>query len=111
MVGAYGAGAAAALLGGGARVGRALSTAGAVTGAAAGLLLGLQALAGGPIWTFVAPDVGGLARGIALRLDALGAVVLALTGMVAAPAALYGGGYSAGDAGRHSRRRLGAALR
>ncbi len=110
MVGAYGAGAAAALLGGGVRVGRALSTAGAVTGAAAGLLLGLQVLAGGPIWTFVAPDVVGLAGGIALRLDALGAFFLALTGMVAAPAALYGVGYSTGYAGRYSRRGLGAAL-
>src|SRR6266404_1097439 len=110
MVGAYGAGAAAALLGGGVRVGRALSTAGAVTGAAAGLLLGLQALAGGPIWTFVAPDVVGLAGGIALRLDALGAFFLALTGMVAAPAVLYGVGYSIGYAGRYSRRGFGVAL-
>ncbi len=67
-----------------------------MTGAAAGLLLGLQALAGGPAWSFAAPDVVGLAGGIALRMDALGAFFLVLIGMVAAPAALYGVGYSAG---------------
>src|SRR5260370_41186317 len=99
MVGAYGAGAAAALLGGGARVGRALSTAGAVTGAAAGLLLGLQTLAGGPIWTFVAPDVVGLAGGLALRLDALGAFFRALTRTGAAPAAPYAVGSPPAAAG------------
>jgi formate hydrogenlyase subunit 3/multisubunit Na+/H+ antiporter MnhD subunit len=110
MVGAYGAGAVAALLGGGHRAGRALSTAGAVTGAVAGLLLGLQALASGVVWTFAAPDLVGLAGGIVLRLDALGAFFLALVGMVAAPAALYGVGYSAGYAGRYSLRGLGVAL-
>src|SRR5258708_13349343 len=110
MVGAYGAGAAAALLGGGHRAGRALSTAGAVTGAVAGLLLGLQALASGVVWTFVAPDLVGLAGGIVLRLDALGAFFLALVGMVAAPAALYGVGYSAGDPAPSSLPRLALPL-
>ena len=52
----------------------------------------------------------GVAGGILLRLDALGAFFLVLVGMVAAPAALYGVGYSAGYAGRYSLRGQGVAL-
>jgi hydrogenase-4 component B len=110
MVAAYSAGAAAALLGGSGRIGRGLSTAGAVVGAGASLLLGLDALVTRETWTFEAPSLLAVGGGLLLRLDALGAFFLILIGMVAAPAALYGAGYSAAYAGRYSLRWLGAML-
>ena len=110
MVAAYGTGTVAALLDGPGRIGRALSTAGTVVGAGAGLLLGLHALVTHATWTLEAPGLLAVAGGVLLHLDALGAFFLILTGMVAAPAALYGAGYSAGYAGRYSLRWLGAML-
>jgi hydrogenase-4 component B len=110
MVAAYGTGAASALLGGPGRIGRGLSTAGAVAGAGAGLLLGLRALMAHDTWTLEAAGLLAVAGGLLLHLDALGAFFLILTGMVAVPAALYGAGYSAGYAGRYSLRWLGAML-
>jgi len=110
MVAAYGAGAAGALLAGAGRAARVLSAAGAIGGAGAGLLLGLHALAGGPVWALGVPDVVSVAGGLLFRLDALGALFLVLISMVAAPAALYGIGYSAAYEGRYSLRWLGAML-
>jgi hydrogenase-4 component B len=110
MVAAYGAGAAGALLAGAGRAARVLSAAGAIVGAAAGLLLGLRALAGGAVWALGVPDVVSVAGGLLFRLDALGALFLVLVSMVAAPAALYGVGYSAAYEGRYSLRWLGAML-
>jgi hydrogenase-4 component B len=110
IVAAYGAGAVAALLGGGGRLGRGLSTAGAVVGAVASLLLGLHALVTRTTWTLEAPSILEVGGGLLLRLDALGAFFLILIGMVAAPAALYGAGYSAAYAGRYSLRWFGAML-
>ncbi len=110
MVAAYGAGAAVALLAGSGPVARALSAAGAIAGAGAGLLLGLHALAGAGAWTVAVPEVVSVAGGLLFRLDALGALFLVLVSMVAAPAALYGVGYSAAYAGRYSLRWLGAML-
>src|SRR4029450_8707769 len=97
-VAAHGAGAAAALLGGAGRLGRGLSTAGAVVGAGASLLLGLDALVTRGTWTFEAPSLLAVGGGLLLRRDTLGAFFLILIGMVAAPAALYGAGYSAAHA-------------
>jgi len=110
MVTAYAAGAVAGLAGGSGRIGRGLSTAGAVVGAVAGLLLGLQGLVSRATWTFEAPGLLAVAGGVVLRVDALGAFFLILTGAVAAPSALYGAGYSAAYAGRYSLRWLGAML-
>ena len=110
MVAAYGAGAAAALLAGSGAAARVLSAAGAIVGAAAGLLLGLHALATGAVWALGVPDVVSVAGGLLFRLDALGAFFLILVSMVAAPAALYGVGYSAAYEGRYSLRWLGAML-
>src|SRR5258705_2855375 len=110
MVAAYGAGAAGALLAGAGRAARVLSAAGAMVGAGAGLLLGLHALAGGAVWALGVPDVVSVAGGLLFRLDALGALFLVLVSMVAAPAALYGIGYSAAYEGRYSLRWLGAML-
>ena len=104
MVAAYGAGAAGALLAGAGRAARVLSAAGAIVGAGAGLLLGLPALAGGAVWALGVPDVVSVAGGLLFRLDALGALFLVLVSMVAAPAALYGVGYSAAYEGRYSLR-------
>ncbi|HKC10216.1 MAG TPA: hypothetical protein VKJ67_25310, partial [Methylomirabilota bacterium] len=85
MVAAYGAGAAVALLAGSGPVARALSAAGAIAGAGAGLLLGLHALAGAGAWTVAVPEVVSVAGGLLFRLDALGALFLVLVSMVAAP--------------------------
>ena len=110
MVGAYGVGAAAALLGGARRVGRAASAAAAMVGALAGLGLGLVRSPGDTAWVWAAPYVVGVGGGLLLRLDALGAFFLLLISMVAAPAAVYGLGYAAGHAARYSLRGLGAGL-
>ena len=110
MVAAYGAGAAAALLAGSGAAARVMSAAGAIVGASAGLLLGLHALATGAVWALGVPDVVSVAGGLLFRLDALGAFFLILVSMVAAPAALYGVGYSAAYVGRYSLRWLGAML-
>src|SRR6185295_3200634 len=110
MVAAYGAGAAVALLAGGGLAARVLAAAAAIVGAGAGLLLGLHALATGSAWALGVPDVLSVAGGLLFHLDALGALFLVLVSMVAAPAALYGVGYSAVYASRYSIRWLGAML-
>jgi hydrogenase-4 component B len=102
----YGAGALVALIG----RGRILSAAAAVVGGGAALLLGLHALTTGAVWALEVPDIIAVAGGLRFRLDGLGAFFLILVGMVAAPAALYGVGYSDDYEGRSSLRWLGAML-
>ena len=108
---AYGFGALAALLGGRGAVGRGLVAAGAVTGAGAGLVLGLVISASAQPFTLAVPDLLPLAGGLMLRLDPLGAFFLILIGIGAIPAAIYGAGYSAiYEDGRASLRLLGVML-
>jgi formate hydrogenlyase subunit 3/multisubunit Na+/H+ antiporter MnhD subunit len=108
MVTAYAAGTVAALVG--RRPGRALATLGGVIGAVAGLLLGVHVWVTRATWQLEAPGLLAVGGGLALSLDPLGGLFLVLTGMVAAPAALYGAGYVTGYAGRYSLRWLGAML-
>ncbi len=107
MVLAYLLGAVSALVSGGAWR-RWLPAAGAIVGALAGIALSVAVLAGSTPFTSVWPNVLPIAGGMAFRLDRLGAFFLLLIGVGAAPAALYGVGYTAAYAdGRASLRRLG----
>ena len=107
---AYGAGAVASVLPlRPARI-RALSAAGAVAGAAAGSVLAARVLMAGEPFALTVPALLPVGGGLALRLDALGAFFLLLIGVVGAPAALYGAGYTAAYTGRYSLRWLGAML-
>lgn len=110
MVGAYLAGAAGSLAPLDQRLTRAMTAAGAVVGALAGLVLAGHVLAGGPAFAAQVPALLSVGGGLALRLDRLGAFFLGLVGLVAVPAAVYGAGYSASYAGRYSLRWLGAML-
>ena len=111
MLSAYGFGALAALAGGRGAIGRTLVAAGAVTGAGAGLVLGLAASASAQPFALSVPDLLPLAGGLTLLLDPLGAFFLILIGIGAIPAAIYGAGYSAiYEDGRASLRLLGVML-
>jgi hydrogenase-4 component B len=102
-----GAGAALALRGALARWAVAiLAAAGSVCGAAAGLdvLRG-----GGDLVVSASSGPGFLA--LSFRLDPLGAIFLCLIGLVAAPAAIYGAGYTRGQGARpHESRLMGAMI-
>jgi hydrogenase-4 component B len=110
MVGGYGAGAVLAVLRRSGGAARALTAAGAMLGAGAGLALALQVLATGAPFTLALPRLLPLAGGVALRLDALGAFFLAVVSLVAFPAALYGASYSRVYEGRRSLSLLGVML-
>jgi hydrogenase-4 component B len=107
---AYLGGAVAALLPLRSGLTRALTAAGAIAGALAGIALAARVLVDGEPFALTAPGLLSAGGGVALRLDGLGAFFLLLIGVVAAPAALYGAGYSAAYAGRYSLRWLGAML-
>src|SRR6266487_2078496 len=107
MLGAYGFGALAALVGGRGAVGRALAAVGALVGAGAALALGVGAIASGTPFTFALADLMPL-TGVALRLDGLGAFFLVVIGLIGVAAAIYGFGYAAAYTGRYSLRLLGA---
>lgn len=109
MIGSYGAGALAALLGGERAAGRWLTALGAMSGAGAGLTLGLAVLLGGQPWAAELPTALPL-TGLALRLDGLSGFFLLVVGLVGIAAALYGASYTAHYAGRYSLRRVGALL-
>src|SRR5690349_18131662 len=93
MVVGYGGGALLAAVFPEGRTGRAVTAAGALVGAAAGLALGVDGMAGGEVAVAV-PWLLSLGGGVALRLDALGGFFLAVASLVALPAALYGIGYA-----------------
>jgi len=107
---AYLGGAVAALLPLRSGLTRALTAAGAIAGALAGIGLAARVLVAGEPFALRLPGLLSAGGGVALRLDGLGAFFLLLIGVVAAPAALYGAGYSAAYAGRYSLRWLGAML-
>ncbi|PYM21214.1 MAG: hydrogenase 4 subunit B [Candidatus Rokuibacteriota bacterium] len=110
MVAAYLAGAAGALAPLGPRLTRIVAAAGAIGGAVAGTVLATVVLVGGRPLVVTVPALLSVGGGLALRLDGLGAFFLILVGVVAAPAALYGVGYTAAYQGRYSLRWLGAML-
>ncbi len=110
MVGAYAAGAAAALALGAGALARWASAAGTVVGAISGLALAMVACVGGGSIALAVPELLGPLGGLAFRLDALGAVFLALTSLVAAPAALYGAAYSRAWDGHAALRQVGVML-
>ncbi len=110
MVGGYGAGALGALLRRRGGAARALTAAGAMVGAAAGLGLGLDVLLAGAAFGLELPALLTIAGGFALRLDALGAFFLVVISLVAVPAALYGAAYSEVYEGRRALPLLGVML-
>ena len=110
MVAGYAFGAVAALLAPRGGAVRLLTATGAVAGAAAALALSVGVFTTGATFALDAPALLSVADGVAFRLDALGAFFLALVGLVSAPCAIYGAGYSAAYEGRYSLRFLGAAL-
>src|SRR5262245_49042564 len=111
MISGYGFSALTALLGLGGRPGRALAAIGTVTGAAAGLALGMVVIHPTAPFSASIPGLLPMAGGLALRLDGLGAFFLILIGLGAIPAAIYGAGYSkAYEVGPASPRQLGVML-
>jgi hydrogenase-4 component B len=110
MVAGYALGAVAAVLSPNGGTARRLASGGAVVGGAAGVAVALGCLAGGAPLAVEVPAVLSVADGLAFRLDALGALFLALVGLVAVPCAIYGAGYSGAYQGRYSLRFLGAML-
>lgn len=95
MIFAYAFGALAALGGGRGPAGRGLTGGGAAVGAITGLLLGLLVLLDGTPYNLALPNILPVGGGLALRLDPLGAFFLVVIGLGAAPAAIYGIGYTA----------------
>jgi len=111
MTFAYLFGALTALLRGRGNLGRVLTAVGAAIGAGTGFALGLRVLLSGASFALSIPSLLPLAGGLALRLDPLGAFFLALIGLGAIPAAIYGAGYSeVYEDGRASLRLLGVML-
>jgi hydrogenase-4 component B len=88
---------------------RRLAGLGAVVGAGAGLVLGLDTLIWGTPLRVELPWLLGLAGGVSLQLDRLGALFLVIVEVVAVPAALYGVAYARVYEGTSSSlRQLGA---
>jgi hydrogenase-4 component B len=110
MVAAYLGGAAGSLALGNASLNRRVTAVAAMLGALAGLVLAASVLTSGVPLAIHVPALLSPGGGLSLRLDALGAFFVALIGLGAAPAALYGAGYTAAYAGRYSLRWLGAML-
>ena len=110
MIFAYTAGAAAALIGIKGKPGRYLVGAGAAVGAGAGMALGLSVILSGNPFSFFLPNLLPLGGGFLLTLDSLGAFFLALIGLVAVPAAIYGTGYTAAYEEEHLSLRLMGSL-
>ena len=110
MVAGYAFGTAAAVLSPQGRAVRRGAATGAVVGGGAGLALALAVFANGTPFALEAPALLSVADGLAFRLDTLGALFLAVVGLVAIPCGIYGAGYSEGYEGRYSLRLLGAML-
>jgi formate hydrogenlyase subunit 3/multisubunit Na+/H+ antiporter MnhD subunit len=110
MVAGYAFGTAAAILSPQGRAVRRRAATGAVVGGGAGLALALAVFANRAPFALEAPALLSVADGLAFRLDALGAMFLAVVGLVAIPCGIYGAAYSAAYEGRYSLRLLGAML-
>jgi hydrogenase-4 component B len=101
MVFAYTAGMIAALVGGSSKLRRYLMGISAVIGAGAGSALGMSVILSGTFFSLSLPGFLPLGGGFILSLDPLGAFFLALIGLVAVPAAIYGIGYTADYEEKH----------
>jgi formate hydrogenlyase subunit 3/multisubunit Na+/H+ antiporter MnhD subunit len=110
MLAGYAFGAAAAVLSPDGGAARRWAATGAVAGGGAGLALAVAVFAGGAPFALAAPALLSIADGLAFRLDALGALFLALVGLLAIPCGVYGAAYSESYEGRYSLRLLGAML-
>ena len=85
MVAGYALGTVAAVLSPQGRAVRRGAATGAVVGGGAGLSLALAVFANGAPFALEAPALLSVADGLAFRLDALGALFLAVVGLVAIP--------------------------
>lgn len=110
MLAGYAFGAIAAVLSPNGAAARRSASTGAVVGAGAGLALALAVFARGVPFALEIPALLSVADGLAFRLDMLGALFLALVGLVAIPCGIYGAAYSKTYEGRYSLRLLGAML-
>ena len=107
MIAGYLAGAIVALIAPSDRIARGATAIGAASGSVAGLVTALAVLATGDRFELVRPDMIAVAGGIAIQLDSLGALFLALVCSVGLFAAIYGFTYTADYDGRRSLRFFG----
>jgi hydrogenase-4 component B len=109
IITAYGLGAVGALALRRSSATRAVAALGAIVGASAGIILGVEALLLGQVLTVDTASILPL-TGFAVRLDGLGAFFLIIIGLLGVPVALYSFGYSAAYEGRYSLRLIGLML-
>ena len=107
MIAGYLAGAIVALIAPSDRIARGATAIGAASGSVAGLVTALAVLATGDRFELVRPDMIAVAGGVAIQLDSLGALFLALVCSVGLFAAVYGFTYTADYDGRRSLRFFG----
>ena len=107
MIAGYVAGAIVALIAPSDRIARGATAIGAASGSVAGLVTALAVLATGDRFELVRPDMIAVAGGVAIQLDSLGALFLALVCSVGLFAAVYGFTYTADYDGRRSLRFFG----
>ena len=107
MVAGYMAGACLALVAPSPRAARVITGIGAIVGSVGGLAAALTVLATDRPFEVVLPHLAAAAGGVAIRLDLLGALFLALVAAVSLPAAIYGITYTAAYEGRRSLRVFG----
>ena len=107
MIAGYLAGAIVALIAPSDRIARGATAIGAASGSVAGLVTALAVLATGDRFELVRPDMIAVAGGVAIQLDSLGALFLALVCSVGLFAAIYGFTYTADYDGRRSLRFFG----
>jgi hydrogenase-4 component B len=107
MIVGYLGGAILALIAPSDRIARAATAIGAAVGSAAALVLALAVLTTGDRFELVLPGLIAVAGGIAIQLDLLGALFLALVSGIGLFAAVYGFSYTAAYDGRRSLRFFG----
>jgi len=110
MLTGYSVGTIAAVMSPNGTAARRSAATGAVVGAGAGLALALAVFTTGAPFAVETPMLLSGVGGLVFRLDALGALFLALVGLVAIPCSVYGAGYSEAYEGRYSLRLLGSVL-
>ena len=110
MLTGYSVGTIAAVMSPNGTAARRSAATGAVVGAGAGLALALAVFTTGAPFALETPMLLSGVGGLVFRLDALGALFLALVGLVAIPCSVYGAGYSEAYEGRYSLRLLGSVL-
>src|SRR5947199_775711 len=108
MMAGFAAGAVLPALAPSPRAVRVVAAIGALAGASGGFVAAAVVLATGRALDLSFPQLAAPAGGIALHLDGLGAIFLALVAAVTLPVAVYGVTYTAAyDDGRHSLRAFG----